>query len=90
MAIKPLFRLLVAALNAQFNNLVMATVLVDVRGALGISRDPRLWIGSLYASGVVLGMALSPPACAPAHVELDSIVRHTGSPAAPGSFQRHP
>ncbi|MEA1832169.1 MFS transporter [Methylobacterium durans] len=63
MAIKPLIGLLgvlVAALNAQFNELVMATALVDVRGALGISRDPGLWIGSLYASGAVLGMALGP------------------------------
>ena len=51
---------LVAALNADFNELVMATALVDVRGALGISHDPGLWIESLYAFGVALGMALAP------------------------------
>src|SRR5438094_10561683 len=51
---------LVAALNAEFNELVMATALVDVRGAFGISHDPGLWIESLYSSGVVLGMALGP------------------------------
>lgn len=50
---------LVAALNADFNELVMATALVDVRGAFGISHDPGLWIESLYAFGVVLGMALA-------------------------------
>jgi DHA2 family multidrug resistance protein len=63
MATKPLIGLLgvlVAALNAEFNELVMATALVDVRGALGISHDPGLWIESLYSSGVVLGMALGP------------------------------
>ncbi|ACL61216.1 MFS transporter [Methylobacterium nodulans] len=63
MALKPLIGLLgvlVAALNAQFNELVMAAALADVRGAFGISHDPGLWIGSVYASGVVFGMALGP------------------------------
>ncbi|MEL6059438.1 MFS transporter [Methylobacterium sp. DCY52] len=63
MPIKPLIGLLgvlVAALNAEFNELVMSTALVDVRGAFGISHDPGLWIESLYASGVACGMALAP------------------------------
>jgi DHA2 family multidrug resistance protein len=63
MTTKPLIGLLgvlVAALNAEFNELVLATALVDVRGALGISHDPGLWIESLYSSGLVLGMALGP------------------------------
>lgn len=63
MTTKPLIGLLgvlVAALNAEFKGLVVATALVDVRGALGISHDPGLWIESLYSSGLVLGMALGP------------------------------
>lgn len=63
MALRPLIGLLgvlVAALSAEFNELVMATALVDVRGALGISHDPGLWIESLYASGLAFGMALAP------------------------------
>ena len=63
MTLAPLIGLLgvlLAALNAEFNELVMATALVDVRGALGISHDPGVWIESLYASGVAFGMALAP------------------------------
>ena len=63
MTLKPLIGLLgvlVAALNAEFNELVMATALPDFRGAFGISHDPGIWLESLYAFGMVVGMALSP------------------------------
>ncbi|WP_071000346.1 MFS transporter [Methylobacterium sp. C1] len=63
MTLRPLIGLLgvlVAALNAEFNELVMSTALTDVRGALGISHDPGLWIESVYASGLAFGMALAP------------------------------
>ena len=63
MQLKPLMGLLgvlIAALSAEFNELVMATALVDVRGALGISHDPGLWIESLYSSGLAIGMAFAP------------------------------
>ncbi|MDB5656007.1 MAG: major facilitator superfamily 1 [Tardiphaga sp.] len=55
-----LLGVLIAALSTEFNDLVMTTALVDVRGAFGLSHDSGLWIESLYASGVAFGMALAP------------------------------
>ena len=61
--IRPLIGLLgvfVAALSADLNEFVSGAALIDVRGALGISADPGLWIDSLYVTGTALGMAFAP------------------------------
>jgi len=61
--LKPLFGLLgvlIAALAAEFNDQVVGGVLVDVRGALGISHDPGTWLESLYVAGETLGMCFAP------------------------------
>ncbi|WP_246725278.1 MFS transporter [Beijerinckia sp. L45] len=47
-------------MSAEFNELVMQTALVDVRGALGIGHDAGIWIDSLYESGLAIGMAFAP------------------------------
>jgi DHA2 family multidrug resistance protein len=52
--------IIVAAMSAEFNDQVGSSAMVDVRGALGIGHDPGIWIESLYLSGMVIGMALSP------------------------------
>lgn len=60
---KPLIGLagvIVAAMTAEFNDLVGSMAMVDVRGALGIGHDTGTWIESLYLSGMVIGMAISP------------------------------
>ncbi|PLZ02692.1 MFS transporter [Burkholderia sp. WAC0059] len=60
---KPLIGLagvIVAAMSAEFNDLVGSNAMVDVRGALGIGHDTGIWIESLYLSGMVIGMAISP------------------------------
>jgi MFS transporter, DHA2 family, multidrug resistance protein len=51
---------LVAVLSADLNEFVSGAALIDVRGALGISADPGLWIDSLYVTGTALGMAFAP------------------------------
>jgi MFS transporter, DHA2 family, multidrug resistance protein len=61
--IKPLFGLggvLIAAMASEFNDQVTSIALMDVRGALGISRDSGAWIESLYVSAEIIGMAISP------------------------------
>ena len=61
--IRPLLGLLgvlVAALSADLNEFVSSAALIDIRGALGISADPGLWIDSLYVTGTTLGMAFAP------------------------------
>jgi MFS transporter, DHA2 family, multidrug resistance protein len=61
--VRPLLGLLgvlVAALSADLNEFVSSAALIDVRGALGISADPGLWIDSLYVTGTALGMAFAP------------------------------
>jgi MFS transporter, DHA2 family, multidrug resistance protein len=63
MEIKPLFGLggvLIAAMASEFNDQVTSVALTDIRGALGISHDPGTWIGSLYVSAEIIGMAMSP------------------------------
>lgn len=63
MEIKPLIGLLgvvIAALTAEFNDGVVSASLPDISGGLGIDSDQASWINSLYASGEVLGMAISP------------------------------
>ena len=60
---KPLVGLLgvlVAAFAADFNEFVSLSTLTDVRGALGISYDPGLWVASLYITGMSMGMAFAP------------------------------
>ena len=63
MNIRPLIGLLgvlLAAMSADLNEYVSLTTLTDVRGALGVSYDPGLWIASLYITGVSVGMAFAP------------------------------
>ena len=63
MNIRPLVGLLgvlLAAMSADLNEYVSLTTLTDVRGALGVSYDPGLWIASLYITGVSVGMAFAP------------------------------
>jgi MFS transporter, DHA2 family, multidrug resistance protein len=55
-----LLGVLVAALGADFNEFVSLLTLTDVRGALGVSYDPGLWIASLYITGMSVGMAFAP------------------------------
>ncbi|CAG9192708.1 DHA2 family multidrug resistance protein [Paraburkholderia tropica] len=72
---KPLIGLggvIVAAMSAEFNDQVGSAAMIDVRGALGIGHDPGIWIESLYLSGMVIGMALSP--CWSAAVTLKRMV----------------
>ncbi len=59
-ALLGLVGVLIAALTAEFNDQVTAIALVDVRGGLGISSDQGTWLTSLYASGQVIGMSVSP------------------------------
>jgi DHA2 family multidrug resistance protein len=51
---------LIAVMASEFNDLVTAMALADVRGALGISYDPGTWIQSLYVWAEIVGMAISP------------------------------
>ncbi len=63
MEIRPLVGLLgvlIAALTSEFNDQVTSIALVDVRGGLGVSSDPGTWLTSLYVTGEVIGMGLSP------------------------------
>ena len=55
-----LLGVLLAAMSADLNEFVSLTTLTDLRGALGISYDPGLWIDSLYVSGAAVGMAFAP------------------------------
>jgi DHA2 family multidrug resistance protein len=55
-----LLGVLLAAMSADFNEFVSEMAIVDLRGGLGISYDPGLWIESLYITGMALGMALGP------------------------------
>jgi MFS transporter, DHA2 family, multidrug resistance protein len=55
-----LLGILIAAITAEFNDVVTSLTLVDVRGALGISYDPGTWLQSLYVSAEIVGMAISP------------------------------
>jgi DHA2 family multidrug resistance protein len=47
-------------MTSEFNDQVTSIALIDVRGALGISRDSGTWIESLYVSAEIIGMAISP------------------------------
>ena len=63
MEIKPLVGLagvVIAALTAEFNDGVTSAALPDVLGGLGLDRDQGTWLPTLYATGQVIGMALSP------------------------------
>ena len=63
MEIRPLLGLLgvvIAALTAEFNDGVSGASLPDTRGGLGIDLDQGTWLTSLYATGQVIGMSLSP------------------------------
>ena len=50
---------LIAAMTVEFNDQVTSLALIDIRGGLGISSDPGTWLNSLYATGQIIGMALS-------------------------------
>ncbi len=63
MTIRPLLGLLgvlIAALTAEFNDGVIGLALPDIRGALGVDQDQGTWLVSLYETGQVIGMTLSP------------------------------
>ncbi len=62
MTLKPLLGLLgvlLAALTVEFNDGVVGSALIDVRGGLGISSDPGTWLTSLFSSGQVIGMSIA-------------------------------
>ena len=50
---------LLAALTVEFNDGVISTALIDVRGGLGISQDPGTWLTSLFSTGQVIGMSMA-------------------------------
>lgn len=54
-----LFGILLAALTAEFNDGVTSAALADIQGGFGIGHDPGTWIGSLYATGQVVGMSVA-------------------------------
>ncbi len=63
MDIKPLVGLtgiVLAVITADFTQGVTSLALPDVLGGLGIDTDQGTWITSLYATGQVIGMSLSP------------------------------
>ncbi len=62
MTLKPLLGLLgvlLAALTVEFNDGVVGTALIDVRGGLGVSSDPGTWFTSLFSSAQVIGMSIA-------------------------------
>ena len=62
MDVKPYLGLagvLIAAITVELNDQVTSLALIDIRGGLGISSDPGTWLTSLYATGQIVGMALS-------------------------------
>ena len=54
-----LLGVLIAALTVEFNDAVVSTALVDVRGGLGIGQDTGTWLTSLFATGQVIGMSIA-------------------------------
>lgn len=63
MEVKPLLGLLgvlIAAMASEFNDQVSSIAIADIRGGLGISADPGSWLGSLYISAEIVGMAVAP------------------------------
>ncbi len=50
---------LIAAIAVEFNDQVFSSALPDIKGGLGISNDAGTWLISLYATGLVIGMAFS-------------------------------
>lgn len=54
-----LLGVLIAALTVEFNDGVVSTALVDVRGGLGISQDAGTWLTSLFSTGQVIGMSIA-------------------------------
>lgn len=51
---------IVAALSTELNEAVSSMLLGDIGGGLGFSHDPGTWFSSLYLTGEVFGMAVSP------------------------------
>ena len=52
--------IIVAALSAELNDTVSSLLMNDIGGSLGFTHDPGTWFSSLYVSGEVFGMAVSP------------------------------
>ena len=52
--------IIVAALSTELNDTVSSLLLGDIGGSLGFTHDAGTWFTSLYTSGEVFGMALSP------------------------------
>ncbi len=51
---------IVAALSTELNEAVSSLLLNDIGGGLGFTHDAGTWFGSLYLTGEVFGMAISP------------------------------
>ena len=51
---------IVSALSTELNEAVSSMLLNDIGGGLGFSHDPGTWFSSLYLTGEVFGMAISP------------------------------
>ncbi len=51
---------IVSALSTELNEAVSGMLLNDIGGGLGFGHDPGTWFSSLYSTGEVFGMAISP------------------------------
>jgi len=52
--------IIIAALSTELNSAVSSILITDITGGLGISHDPGTWFTSLYVTGEVFGMSISP------------------------------
>ena len=52
--------IIVAALTTELNSSVSSLLMGDIGGSLGFTHDPGTWFSSLYTTGEVFGMAMSP------------------------------
>ncbi len=52
--------IIVTAMSVELNDAVTSALLGDISGGLGFGHDPGTWFGSLYTSGEVFGMSVSP------------------------------
>ena len=51
---------ILTAMSVELNDAVTAALLGDISGNLGLSHDSGTWFSSLYVSGEVFGMSVSP------------------------------
>ncbi|MGI4732967.1 MAG: MFS transporter [Janthinobacterium lividum] len=55
-----LLGIVLAAIAAQLNDQVLSTALPDIAGAVGLSVDQASWLRTLFVTGEVMGMCVSP------------------------------